>query len=394
MNILYISNSLPYNSVRHAGGKTFNYYVKYMSTFSDCNIKVVGFCKENELKEIDANKSNLEIFPIITKGGAITNVKRVLTDLYGKILKLPECDNSYFKYKHILKYIKRISFKPNVVILEWTNIVLLCDEIKKYFPYAKIIASEHDVNFLGLYRKYEINRDCKSYVCYKKEKEAELMALSNCDIVYVQNEKDKKLLIENNIMEESIKIISPFYHDMSSIRRKDINKDLLFWGAMYRPENYEAAIWFIQNVMPLLSDVDVRFVVAGNKPPKQLKELEGDKVVITGFVDDETELFEHSLCFVSPLLTGAGIKVKIIEALSSGIPVLTNGIGIEGIPAKKGLDYYHCDEPEDYNYVIRKLLENKEDKKCLISRQNFIKNDYNLIASAQNYKKTIEDIRK
>lgn len=394
MNVLYISNSLPYSSVRHAGGKTFNYYVNYISSFSDYNVKVIGFCKENELKEITVKKSNLEIFPIVTRGGVISNIKRVLTDIYGKALKLSECDGSYFKYKNILEKIKKISFKPDVIILEWTNVVLLCDEIKECFPYAKIIASEHDVNFLGLYRKYEINRDYKSYARYQKEKKSELIALNKCDMVYVQNEKDKKLLVENNIKEQSIKIIAPFYHDMSSIKRTDINNDLLFWGAMYRPENYEAAIWFIQKVMPLLSDLNVRFVVAGNKPPKQLKELEGDNVIITGFVEDETELFEHSLCFVSPLLTGAGIKVKIIEALSSGIPVLTNKIGIEGISAKKELDYYHCEEPKDYNRVIRKLLENKEDEKCLISRQKFIKEEYNLVVSAQNYKKTIEDIRK
>ena len=66
-------------------------------------------------------------------------------------------------------------------------------------------------------------------------------------------------------------MLTPYYHDMRNIKREKINHDILFWGAMYRAENYDAAIWFIDNVMPLLEDTDIRFIVAGNRPPEILK---------------------------------------------------------------------------------------------------------------------------
>ena len=70
---------------------------------------------------------------------------------------------------------------------------------------------------------------------------------------------------------------------------------------MYRTENYEAAIWFINNVMPLLADTDVKFIVVGNRPPEILRKLSSEKVIVTGFVEDETSYFAQSMCFVSPL---------------------------------------------------------------------------------------------
>ena len=362
-----------------------------MTLHSEFDIKVVGFCKESELINIKKIRPNLEIIPIVTKGGFITNCKRVTVDILGKIFKLPQCDNSFYKHYNIIRKIKELSFQPDVIILEWTNIVLMYKEVKLVFPSASIIASEHDVNFLGLLRKYEVNKTEKYRMLYEQEKMLELNCLNECNHIFVQNEKDKKLLTDNNIQENKIIAISPYFHDMSYIKRSKINQDILFWGAMYRPENYEAAIWFIKKVMPLLADTNARFIIAGNRPPKVLTDLASEKIVVTGFIEDESNLFSHSLCFVSPLLTGAGIKVKIIEALSSGIPVLTNSIGIEGIPAENGIDYYYCEEPQEYNMMIRKLMKENEEKTTIDSRRYFVKNNYNLALSAEKYKNIIEN---
>ena len=55
---------------------------------------------------------------------------------------------------------------------------------------------------------------------------------------------------------------------------------------------------------------------------------------------------------------GAGIKIKVLEAMSAGIPVLTNEIGIEGIPAVDGHDYLHCESNEDFVHGIQALMGN------------------------------------
>ena len=384
MNILYLANSMPYDTIRHAGGKTFNYYVSNISSDKDNNIKVIGICNQEELKELKSKGENVELIPVLTKGSVFLNLQRFAFDIVGWIFGLKKCDKSFYKYYKIKNELKKLSFEPDVVVLEWTNMVLLYKTVKQRFPDAKLIASEHDVTYLGLQRK---GLSAKKLARAKKQ---ELEALHNCDVVMPHNVKDKNLLVQDGIPEDKIHVIVPYYHNMGYIERKKLNHDILFWGAMYRPENYEAAIWFIENVMPLLEDLDVRFVVAGNRPPEKLKQYASSRVVITGFVENETPLFESSMCFVSPLLTGAGIKVKVIEALSAGIPILTNDIGIEGIPAVNGESYFHCEKPREYSRIIRELYNDEIDTEKLITMQRkVIAIHFNLEESYASYEEML-----
>lgn len=378
---------MPYNTVRHAGGKTFNYYVNSISKDQAKRIKIIGLCKTEERKEIRSIGDNVELIPVTTMGTLLLNIKRVVFDITGNVLHLNKCDTSFFKYHYIMQAVDKLDFAPDVIVLEWTNMVLLCEIVKKRFPNARIVASEHDVTYLGLERK---KIGAKKLA---KAKKAELDALTLCDVVMPHNIKDRDLLIRDGIDPAKIHVIVPYFHNMSQIQRKNINNDILFWGAMYRPENYEAAIWFIEKVMPLLSDLPVRFVVAGNRPPEQLKKYASERVMITGFVEDETPYFESSMCFVSPLLTGAGIKVKVIEALSAGIPILTNTIGIEGIPAVDGESYFHCETKEQYASVIRKIYGREIDLIDLQQKQHkVIEHHFNLEKSAEAYIRMIENL--
>jgi len=384
MNILYLANSMPYDTIRHAGGKTFNYYVSNISSDKDNTVKVIGICNQEELKELRFKGENVELIPVLTKGSVFLNLQRIAFDIVGWIFGLKKCDKSFYKYYKIKNELKKLSFEPDVVVLEWTNMVLLYKTVKQRFPDAKLIASEHDVTYLGLERK---GLSAKKLARAKKQ---ELEALHNCDVVMPHNVKDKNLLVQDGIPEDKIHVIVPYYHNMGYIERKKLNHDILFWGAMYRPENYEAAIWFIENVMPLLEDLDVRFVVAGNRPPEKLKQYASSRVVITGFVENETPLFESSMCFVSSLLTGAGIKVKVIEALSAGIPILTNDIGIEGIPAVNGESYFHCEKPREYSRIIRELYNDEIDTEKLITMQRkVIAIHFNLEESYASYEEML-----
>ena len=207
------------------------------------------------------------------------------------------------------------------------------------FPGLKIIASEPDVTFVGYERKSHYYKGLKHIAWVHKakwEKKLELNALRCCDLTLPQNPDNCKLLEKEGIDKGKLMWLSPYFTNMSDCIRNSNGRDILFFGAMSRPENYLSAIWFIENVMSALSDIDIRFIVMGDNPPEQLLAYENNRIIITGFVDEPESYFASSLCFVAPLLIGAGIKVKVLEALSSGIPVLTNEIGIEGIPAKNG----------------------------------------------------------
>lgn len=398
LKLLYISAFVPYDKIRHGGGQTFNYYVNEILKENNIETTMVGFCRHEDKKFFDKDEMGLICYPITTRGTLLTNIRRVSKDLFGKIILHHKEELSYYLESELIKKIKKLKkkgYSPDVIILEWTSIVLEIDKVKKIFPDAKYIASEHDVSFLGLRRKWEQATDNKNRAeyLYNRMKEKELNALYKCDIAMPHNNKDKDLLISNGVPKEKIHVLTPYFHDMRNNERKKINHDILFWGAMHRPENYEAAIWFIDNVMPLLKDTDVRFVVAGNKPPEILKQRANDRIIITGYVQDEKEYFEQSMCFVSPLLTGAGIKIKVIEALSAKIPVLTNEIGIEGIQAIDGVSYFKCENALDYERVIRNILQGKENTSEIADAQvKVIEEYFNMNQSFLEYKEMIYNL--
>lgn len=386
MNILVLSSTIPISNVRHAGGKTFYYYMNKLNSQKDVTLRIHSLATTSEIKQINDSSGNIKYDYSLTSGKTVVNFKRVIVDMFGCAFKHRVSSNgkplSYYKQLLHLKACKKYKsegFYPDVIILEWTNSVLLAFEIKKIFPEAHLVASEHDVSFLGAERRYlhsTSNDRKKLYKQYLGLKKEELEALGVCDVVMPHNFKDKDLLVKNGIDEKKIHILTPYYHNMANINHNAENCDVLFWGAMNRSENSEAAIWFIKNVMPLIKDTRVRFVVAGNNPPQVLRDYSSDNVLITGFVEDETKLFSSSMCFVAPLINGAGIKVKVLEAFSSGIPVLTNDVGIEGIPAKDGKEYFHCVTPQEYADVIIKIADKA------INIQELGKNQHQMIHDA------------
>lgn len=382
--LLWISMYAPVKFASSAGGQTFNYYFKELSKHEEFDIRLISCGKyaecdrvENELKGIKHNIIywNSPSKSIIKK---LVNIESKLNPWNANANLLSNSDE--IEIISTLKEYLDEGFEPNIIILEWTPIVLLAKKIHKLCPKAQIVASEHDVTYVGFERKSKYYKGLKKYLWnqkYKWEKKKELSALELCALVLPHNPDNIEILISEGIERKKLSWLVPYFNNMCNCTRKSNYKDILFFGAMARPENYLSAKWFIDNVMPLLKDLDVRFVVLGGNPPKELKDLESEKIHVTGFVDSVVPFFENSLCMVAPLVLGAGIKVKIIEALSSGIPVLTNDIGIEGIPAESGKEYFYCKNPQEYESVIRNLILGNIDERCIMrNARNFIETSF------------------
>jgi glycosyltransferase involved in cell wall biosynthesis len=114
---------------------------------------------------------------------------------------------------------------------------------------------------------------------------------------------------------------------------------VLFTGAMNRPENSSAVTWFIDEMWPriIASVPSARFVVAGAKPPEALaaKVALTPRAELTGFVESLEPWYAEASVFVAPLRSGAGVKFKTIDAMLRGVPIVTTGVGAEGIEASE-----------------------------------------------------------
>lgn len=397
--VLWVSPYVPYDTVPHAGGKVHNFYLKYLSE-KKVPVYLISICRPNERRKLDLDaygiKNNLVYFSNrfdkkILRGLEGVNAKYNIFHPYAG--KLYRCVANPLKSK--LQELKKEQYNPQIIILQWTEAVLLLPYVKKIFPESKIIVIEEDVSYLYYYRAWQksnnlllkwINKEK-----YKRLKTKELDALNGTDTIILNNNKDKQLVLKENVNEEKIFTWCSYFQDMTKLSRKPEKKNIIFYGAMNRPENYLSAIWFIENVMPKIKDLDVKFTIIGAHPPKDLLKYANEKIEILGFVESIEPYFSEGMCLVAPLVMGAGIKIKVLEALSAGIPVLTNTIGIEGVGATDGLEYLHCETPEDYANGIREIFEDKIDTNAIAENaKRFISDNFNIEKSAEQFLKLIK----
>lgn len=396
--ILYISMSIPYDNVPHAGGKTFNYYINGFANDIDNEVTMIAKVLPEEEHQIENINPNINTIIVRTPKNKVKKYISYIKSLNSKINPLYRYGNVLTKeiFNQIgneLDKLKNTGYVPDIVILEWTWMLLFIDQVKKRFPNAKYIASEHDVSFLGAQRQYENAKGFKKIykkLYYNNLYEREILSINKCDYVVTHNAKDKKLLLKNGVEQSKLGVIVPYINLPEQVARKNINKNILFYGAMNRIENEISAEWFIKNVMPEIKDTGAKYVIVGNKPSDELKKYESDNVIITGFVQDIQPYFSSAMCLAAPIQAGAGVKVKILEAMAMGVPVLTNNIGIEGIEVDDGIHYYHCETPEDYNGKIRYIIQNRDEaEKVAQNALKFINDNYNLKNSFKEYSEKI-----
>jgi glycosyltransferase involved in cell wall biosynthesis len=397
--VLVISPFVPYDNVGHAGGKIHNYYLKRFNSDKDFEVKLVTFGKLSEKDKIDLEEYKVDHKIFYNNNKPLHKMKKLIFYNMNKEFNPFERSAKFLDYynRHIIiKYLKNLKAKnyiPDIIILTWTQIILMAPYIKKVYPLCKYVAIEHDVSYLSLYRQYLYEKNfIKKYIKlfrYRNFKKLEIKTLKMFDLVLSFNIKDMNLLIKENLNKcTNLDYICPYFTDLSHITPSYKENNLIFFGAMSRPENYKSCIWFIENVFNNLLKVDksFKFFIVGNKPNEKLYKYSSENIIITGFVDDITKYFNKALCMVAPLLLGAGIKIKILEGMSSGLPVLTNDIGIEGIPASDN-EFIYCKNQDDYiNNIL--ALKNDANKARNIgdNARVFIKENFNLDKSYEKYK--------
>ena len=364
MRALWISKNVPYDDVAHAVGKIHNFLLKFFIS-KDFDCYLVSFAKEDEFDKIDLDKYNIpyDVAKISFQKNLLYFGKKFFSLVF-VITYLLGLDTAWYVWrilKAVLRY-KRKNNEPDIVILQWTSVVNQIWWLKKIFPKSKFIAIEEDVTFLKKERILSKSSFLKKFFrkpAFAIFKKIELNSLKLSDLAVLNNEKDQELIVREGVGKEKTYVCHPFFQDMHYVNCNYFGKDILFYGAMNRPENYQSAIWFIEKVFSKLEPLGFQFIVVGNRPHDSLKHFDNGKtILVTGFVENVTPYFENSLCLVAPLVMGAGVKIKVIEAMSSGLPVLTNEIGIEGIPAKDGEEFFLCESPEEYVDKIEKLSTN------------------------------------
>ena len=144
------------------------------------------------------------------------------------------------------------------------------------------------------------------------------------------------------------------------VERERETRHILHIGTMYWPPNIDAVNWFIHQVYPIIRQqrLDVQFDVVGSRPPAELLALNdaGIGINVTGYMEDPTPYQRRAAAMIVPLLAGGGMRVKILNALAEGIPIVSTTLGYEGIEVTPGQDILVGDTPAEFAAQVLRVL--------------------------------------
>jgi glycosyltransferase involved in cell wall biosynthesis len=170
------------------------------------------------------------------------------------------------------------------------------------------------------------------------------------------------------------------------------SKNVIFIGSLFMANNQEAIQWYIQNVHPLLEGIeDYKFIIAGNSRGvkqewllKIIRDIENIKFIDTP--EDLEPLYRESSVCANSMLHGAGVKLKTIEAIQNGLPVVSTTIGNQGTGLEHNKDILVTDVPKQFAEYIKELLSSKEKSKSLVENaQQTLRDKYDQEKILEDY---------
>lgn len=269
------------------------------------------------------------------------------------------------------------------------------NQLREHAPQAKIILCNADLHFLRELRAALGNNSYEEIMQSIRTRDAELAVMRKVDLVLSYNEVEHSVIISHNL--NSTKVAkAPWLVELpETVPSYSQRKDIAFLGGFGHPPNKEAVEFFVREVMPLLRQQlpDVCFLVYGSNMPKELFDVEknDDRVLVKGWVADVSEVYDTCRIFVAPLLSGAGLKGKVVDALAHGVPTILSPVAAEGIGLRDGLETRIVREPEEWVDAIVDLYKSQKTWSAMsAAARQFAKTEYGTEKGKQLMRKAME----
>lgn len=205
-------------------------------------------------------------------------------------------------------------------------------QVRANAPWATLIYDTVDLHFLRERRYGEVNHDVGLVEASKATREIELALVRAADLTFTVSPDERRVLLDE-IPDAAVSIVPNVHEEHAGTTDLELRKGLLFVGSFCHDPNRDSVHHLVRDIMPLLRSAlpGVRLTIVGSNPTPDVLALASADVEVLGWVPDLEPLYEKARVFVAPLRFGAGMKGKIGESLSYGVPTVTSVIGAEGM---------------------------------------------------------------
>ena len=232
--------------------------------------------------------------------------------------------------------------------------------VRAFAPQAKIIYDTVDLHYVRESRRAEIENDPAIATAAEWFRETELGLVARCDATLVVTDTEAAVLAQA-VPDCDVRVVSIVHSSRPRVHGFGERRDIMFVGNFNHLPNRDAVAWFVEEVFPRVQVAipGVQFNVVGSHLPDQIAALARPGVNIVGWVHDLSPLYDSIRLVVAPLRYGAGIKGKLGESASHGVPFVCTNIAIEGTFMESGRDCLAADEATTFADAVIALYDDE-----------------------------------
>ena len=373
MNIVYVANVFPYPPTSGHRIRNYNLLKRLGEThLLHLWLLVHDEPSEEELAGLSSMVKSLHFY-VQPEVGAFS---KPVEGLFYWLRGIPP-DLRFTHNKALMKDLRQFITEKKVDVLQIEDpaMALYVNAVPRKKPVKKVLTF-HDINFMKFRRiaKMEPSLKRKMRLLFHSwmMKKWEPKFSARFDLCVTMSDVDKELLLSANPILNVQTIpngVDTKEFPLLAEKNNKLMYQILFVGNMdYRP-NIGAVEYFIREVMPLLDErkPNYMFWIVGINPRDEVLALKSSKVQVTGRVPDVRPYYENTQIVVVPLFAGGGTRLKILEAMSLGRPVVSTTIGAEGLDLIPGEHYLVANSAREFRESIELLVNDHQYRKKLVA---------------------------
>ncbi len=372
MKILVLTPFLPYSEATSGCPRTVFDRLTLLS--ADHELTVVTTVEPGELgHETELNRLDIKVYsltrqPNQNKTGFKLWQKRIRLAL-GLFLDRRPMQVQEFDSPQIGRLIKEVTASQffDLVLIEHNLMSQYTGLFEKSLP---MVLSDHDpyevlVGYSHFYEGYKNwQKPLYSLDKWKKKRYARQVCHRAATVVVPTREDAAALShLVGGLQPEVIPLALPASHTNNTrgISKRE-QETLLFVGNFDHPPNVDATNWLCQEIMPLIWQTrpSVNLWLVGRNPPGEVRKLAGARVTVTGAVETVRPYLERCTLFVVPLRIGGGMRMKVLEALAAGAPIISTPLGVRGLDVEDGKQLLLAQSTSDFAAAVLRALDDGE----------------------------------